>query len=177
MYRDQTMARQIPRDRVEEGLSLCRRQISDLVDTARIILRGDTAGLYLRFVYLLLQYAIEEFGKALMLKEEFLRNSSETLRFDKWVSHEYKFNKAWDVLDKGLKVVHEGAFDTSAFDPAIFDTNVEASHRLRLEAGYVDYVERKGEWTRITHIQKWDRDRFLLLADDLERKMRKHLYL
>jgi hypothetical protein len=59
----------IPREKVKEGMYLVKRNVLDLVDVARIIIRKDSTELYLRYAYGIIQIAIEELGKGLILKE------------------------------------------------------------------------------------------------------------
>jgi hypothetical protein len=71
-----------------------------------------------------------------------------------------------------LKIVHKGAFNSTHFSSKSFDTDVEASHGVRLECGYVDYDEEKGCFSIGETL---DGDRLLALANDIETKTKANL--
>lgn len=72
--------------------------ITRKLDSARILIHYDkemAAGLY--------TYAIEEFGKLLLLKESKLKNNQYKIKHEWFYSHkahEYKFTKAFDYLQE-----------------------------------------------------------------------------
>ena len=127
----------IPREKVKEGMYLVKRNVLDLVDVARIIIREDSTELYLRYAYGIIQIAIEELGKGLILKEGYINCHSSVIDIENWVfgrgkkrkSHTFKFEKAWEILNEDLKIVHNGIYDKEVFDPSIFDTDIEACNR------------------------------------------------
>lgn len=174
----------IPREQLKDGISIVKRNVLDLAEEANRIIRTDSAGIRHRYAYLFIQLAIEEFGKALIMKEELQNSRSDIIHIDDWVFakkgqakkiHVSKFDKAWEVLDKGLKEVHRGVYEKNVFDPNIFDTNVDASHELRLKCIYVDYDEKnkRWDWFRV----RLDKDKLLLLIDDIETKAKTILTL
>lgn len=161
-----------------------KRNVLDLVDVARIIIREDSTELYLRYAYGIIQLAIEELGKGLILKEGYMNCNSSVIGIENWVfgrgkpskSHISKFEKAWKVLNEDLKTVYNGIFDKEVFDPGIFDTDIEASHKLRLDCVYVDYNEKLNRWDWFRSA-RLDKDNLLLLLDDIEMKTKRHLVL
>jgi hypothetical protein len=174
----------IPREKVKEGMYLVKRNVLDLVDVARIIIRKDSTELYLRYAYGIIQIAIEELGKGLILKEGYINCHSSVIDIKNWVfgrgkkrkSHILKFEKAWEVLNEDLKIVHYGAYEKEHFKPVFYDTDIEASHKLRLDCVYVDYNEKLNRWGWFRS-GRLDKDHLLLLLEDIEMKTKRHLLL
>jgi AbiV family abortive infection protein len=170
MNRRISAIKKIPRSKANEGLGIIRSQIRDLVDASKEITESKDASLHLRFAYVLPQFAIEELGKRLMLKEEFQNNSDDVLVIEDWFNHESKFEKAWTILEQSKKIVHKGVYGKTAFSND-FDIDVEAFHRLRVQSTYVDYFEDKNRWNlELFHNEKWDKELILSLADEIKKK-------
>ena len=95
----------------------------------------------------LIEYSVEEFGRAVALREKLETGSEEVERKLFW-SHEYKYNKAWTVLPNDLKIIYEGTFATAVLgDEAVFEVGKESiSPRTRLDAIFVNYDESLDAW-------------------------------
>lgn len=94
------------------------------LDASEKLLSNDgseviSAGLY--------TYAVEEFGKLLLLVECTALNRQVVVHFKKMFrQHNYKFQAAIEYLREnapGCLVLSKALFDPSIFDPAIFDTS------------------------------------------------------
>jgi AbiV family abortive infection protein len=93
---------------------------------------------------ILIQFAVEEFGKAVALREN-LEKGNEQVEDDLFKNHLYKENKAWSVLPGDLKTIFEGTFSPQDFSPQDFETEKETiSHKTRINATFVDWLA--GNW-------------------------------
>ena len=96
----------------------------------------------------LIEFGIEEFGRAVALNEK-LEAGSEDVELALFISHNYKYEKAWSVLPKGLKTIYErsyeGSFDVTSFDVGTLEKET-ISPRTRLDATFVNYDELNKEW-------------------------------
>jgi len=95
--------------------------------------------------YVSVEFAIEELGKFVMLKEALDSSKDDPILVEDRIfrSHKGKPEKAFTVLDPKFKTIYRGIFDDRIFDPRIFDTGTSVSHRTRLECAFVDY---NGAW-------------------------------
>ena len=171
----------IPREKVKDGIYIIKRNVLDLTEEAKRIVQTDPGKIRLRYAYLFIHIAIEELGKALILKEELQDNDLDIIQIPDWVFgkkaspkeiHNSKFNKGWELLDKNTKKVHNGVYKKQDFDPNYYDTDVYASHELRLKCIYVDYDKERWGWLRV----KLDKDNLLSLTNNIEKKTKTALY-
>ena len=134
----------IPRKIFQDGIDLCKRNIRDFLTDAQLIIAQGR----LNHAYIMVEFAIEELGKIVMLKEAFSSdlNDPVTVEGDVFGTHKGKSEKAWTVLDINCRTIFdEGLFDHELFDPDLFDTDTLASHKTRLNCAFVDF---KGDcWT------------------------------
>lgn len=134
--------KRIPRDKFPQGIELCKKNIMDFLRDATIIIEEGR----LNHAYVSVEFAIEELGKIVMLKEalESSKDDSVLVEDRAFGSHKGKPEKAFTVLDPEFKTIYGGLFDPEIFDPSIFDTaTTKVSHRTRLECAFVDY---NGDW-------------------------------
>jgi len=133
-----TASRMIPRKLIQQGIDLSKSNVTDfLCDSKLIIAEGR-----LNHAYVLVEFAIEEVGKIVMLKEALGLSTNDPVEVIEKVftSHKEKANKAWTFLDPKYRTIYdEGVFDEGIFDPDIFQTNTTASHETRLQAAFVDF--------------------------------------
>ena len=141
--------RKIPRNLVQEGIDLCKKNVADYLDDARTIISKGR----LCHAYLSVQLAIEELGKAIILREECQKSSTDPLSVDAAIfgknggrGHKMKAAKAWGLLDSTLKILHAGGFEKEGFSEFSFDVDTEASHHSRLKCAYVDFIEEEKLW-------------------------------
>jgi len=141
--------RKIPRNIVQEGIDLCKKNVADYLDDARTIISKGR----LCHAYLSVQLAIEELGKAVILKEEYQKSGNDPIPVDAAVfgkdggrGHKMKAAKAWEMLNPALKILHVGGFEKEDFSEFGFDVDTEASHHSRLKCAYVDFIEEEQQW-------------------------------
>jgi AbiV family abortive infection protein len=141
--------RRIPRRLVPKGIELCKKNVADYLDDARTIISKGR----LCHAFLSVQLAIEELGKAIILKEEYERSGNDFILVDAAVfgkdggrGHKLKASKAWTMLDPSRKILHKGGFEKGAFSEYGFDVDTEASHHTRLKCAYVDFIEEEQLW-------------------------------
>ena len=104
----------------------------------------------------LIEFAIEEFGRAVALREK-LQAGSEDIERDLFINHHLKYEKAWSILPPELKTIYEGTFSPLNFHPDDFDTEMETiSPQTRLDATFVHFDEHTQEWKKgIRLSRKW----------------------
>ncbi len=134
----------IPKSKFQEGIELCKVNVLAYLNEARMIVQKD----FLHHAYVNVQLAIEETGKALWLKDELQKSSTDSVDVpdvvfgkDGGKSHWLKFQKASKVLNQDLLWVCKGAFD-----PRHFKTATAASPKTRLLNAYVNYDEKTEKW-------------------------------
>jgi AbiV family abortive infection protein len=95
------VSRQVPRARMQEGIDLCKTNISDFLKDARLILAQNR----LNHAYVITEFAVEEFGKAAILKEAWATSSTDPIVLGEnvFTSHKGKSAKAWTVLDPNYR--------------------------------------------------------------------------
>ncbi len=128
----------------EELWKRCIQETNDgiwtLLESAKKLLEsgGDEAicaGLY--------TYAIEEYGKLLLLREYNPSDGKVKIEFrDIFRRHDKKFKTAIENLPRECTILHRGIFDPKVFDRRIFDTeDVIADLEARTSAFYCDFVD------------------------------------
>jgi len=164
--------RKIPRKLVQSGIELCKKNVADYLDDARTIISKGR----LCHAYLSVQFAIEELGKAVILKEEYEKSDNDPLPVDASVfgedggrGHKNKASKAWKMLNPSLKILHKGGFG-EGFSEYGFDVDTEASHHSRLKCAYVDFVEEERLWWVGETL---DESNVLALIDNIEEALKK----
>jgi AbiV family abortive infection protein len=144
--------REIPKSRVHDGVDLCKKNIFIFLETAETLIKSGN----LNHAAINLGFGVEEYGKILMLKDEFAK-STDPMQVPETVfkNHKNKSERAWktgdpDSLDINYKMISEGGFERSddgkqgfsrAFSQAIFIT-----HFIRMECAFVDFDETEKDW-------------------------------
>ena len=137
-------SKRIPIGLLQKGIEFCRVNALAYLDDARMILSKGRFG----HAHVSVQLAIEELGKAIILREK--RDEAykkprmgyvkvESRLFGGPGSHKYKTEKAWTLLDPKSKTIHKRM-------PRLEGANTEASHSTRLECAYVDFHEESQLW-------------------------------
>jgi len=149
---------------MQDGIDLCKKNIQNFLEDARLLVEHGR----MNHAYVSVQFAIEELGKIVMLKESFENSKADPIlvAWKVFRSHKAKSEKAWTVLDPRFKTIYdEGCFDDKFFDPSSFDTDTKAGHRTRLECAFVDF---NGAW----HIgRRMKRNLFIDLVNHIEEKL------
>jgi len=168
--------RDIPREKILKGFNLCKKNIHIFLDTAEILINSE----YLNHGAINIEFAIEEFGKLLMLKDEYVKGS-DPIRISNqlFLSHKNKSERAWkqgdiDTLDIGYKMISEGGFGRSddgkqGFSRA-FSQVINISHFIRLECAFVDFDENEKEWF-LGHSQL-SKERMVNLINHIKEKIK-----
>jgi len=137
----------IPRDKIPEGIKRSVEEIKRYVSDAELLIEKTS----LRHALILVQFAIEELGRASILKKRFEEAESkdivevEDVLFGGRGSHKYKEDEAWRLLDPQLRTIHEGAFNRRHFTRH-FDVSEVLTHNARLEVSFVAWDEYIKDW-------------------------------
>lgn len=166
--------REIPKSKLQYGIDLCKKNIFIFIETAGTLIKSGN----LNHSAINLEYGVEEYGKILMLKDEFAKPADPMQVPDTvFRSHKNKSERAWrigdpDALDIKYKMISEGGFQRSddgkqgfsrAFEQAIF-----INHFIRMECAFVDFDENEKDWF-LGHSQLV-RERIQLLLEHLTEK-------
>lgn len=112
--------------------------IFGLLDSVERLLQNGgneaiAAGLYM--------YAVEEYGKPLLLKNYRPSSGKVTIGYkNEFRNHKAKFDIAVKNLPKECITLHKGGFDREAFDPEAFDTDQIADCETRQAVFYSDFT-------------------------------------
>lgn len=109
------MTMKIPLTKIEQGIKLALEKCDEHLASAEILASKGA----LSDAVVSLEFAIEEFGRAVALIEKH-KLDSEDVEKKLFNDHDYKYNKAWTVLPASLKTIYEGTFDPTVFDPGGF---------------------------------------------------------
>lgn len=130
----------VPRVRMQEGIEKCRGNIKDYLEDACII--AKTGRLYHAIISL--EFALEEFGKILLLKEALDTDTSDALEIDdnEFCNHNRKAEKALKILDPTQKyrVLFEGVFKRGVFKVGMWKGETVIGDRTRLDCAFVDFI-------------------------------------
>lgn len=134
-----SIERKIPRSRMQEGIDLCKKNILDYLQDARAIAKEKR----LHHATISAEFAIEELGKILLLKQS-LENNSDPVEIDgeKFCSHRYKANEAWDkILDPQYRLLFEERWDDEMWNTGRWNGKREIDDTTRLECSFVDFID------------------------------------
>jgi AbiV family abortive infection protein len=129
--------REILRGKMQEGIDLCKKNAMDFLNDAKLIVAEKR----LNHAYVLVEFAIEEFGKAAILSNQLRSSTSDPIPIPEQIfkSHKGKAEKAWTILDRKFKTIYgHGGFDDVGFDYTGFQTDTKARHETRLHCAFVD---------------------------------------
>jgi AbiV family abortive infection protein len=129
----------VPRAALESGIAACLFAAEARLGEARALVDGH---LSLTLAAIALSFAIEEFGKAVMLRAASERGDDPVTLRD-FYDHAAKIEAAEEAIG-ALPLVAEGAFAAEAFAFDAFNTDIPLTLEARLTALYVDW--RKGTW-------------------------------
>ena len=154
--------KRIPISHVQKGIEYCIVNALAYLDDARMILSKRRSG----HAYVSVQLAIEELGKIILLKERRDKASKKIDEWEvsikvkeEWKNHKYKAQKAWNMLDPNIKVIHTHI-------PRLEKDDTLASHLTRLECAYVDFHEKSQSWRLGPVI---DKQKLEMLIENVER--------
>jgi AbiV family abortive infection protein len=144
--------REIPRAKIQEGIDLCKMNIFVFLNTAKGLLKADN----LNHAAINAEFAIEEFAKILMLKDEYEKGSDPVqVPNNIFTDHKKKSKRAWKsddpyALNPKYKMVSNGGFERSDNGKQGFTRGfsqvINISHYIRCECAFVDYDENDDRW-------------------------------
>lgn len=144
--------RRVPISHMQKGIDLCLKNIADYLLDAKIIINEDRP----HHALISAQFAIEELGKMLLLKESLKNCNNATeieINGEKFCDHHGKAEKAWnEVLDRKYQIIFVETWDNSVWDEGKWDGKTAISHATRLNCAFVDYIN--NEWTCEAPIDK-----------------------
>lgn len=97
--------KKIPRAKIEEGITISLEKSAKHLDAAEVLIDNN----FLDNAVASIEFAIEEFGRAVYLRER-LQKGSETIEKRLETDHWLKYNKAFSVLPTELKTIWEKTF-------------------------------------------------------------------
>jgi hypothetical protein len=160
----------ISKETWNEAKRLIKNGIIKKLSAAKQNIDIDTeiaAGIYI--------YALEEFGKLLLLKESQIVDGKYIIKYrDGFRSHEFKFNKAFDYLQNngyGKCIIlnnDDGAFTPDAFSWRSFTIGLLAQTEARLGIFYVDFTKFENDNYGILKIPTVDKNKLNEAINKLE---------
>jgi AbiV family abortive infection protein len=145
--------RKVPTSIIKDGITLCKRNITDYLKDARIIIKQGRA----YHAVISVEFALEEFGKILLIKESAQNpvngvvdiNGTKRGKVFEFCDHNRKVNRALAVIDP------EGKYRTifriwkgGIWKKGVWD-EPEIDHITRLQCAFVDF---RNEWELRTKI-------------------------
>lgn len=141
----------IPVAQLSGGSRACLENADTLIDSALVLLDAGRG----RHAAILFFHAIEEFGKALILKEALDGGRVvPTGPREAFRDHRQKVEAAKAELPAEYMTLRRAAFDPRVFDPKVFDaTDTLAEFEEKLRALYVDWDEERAGWRRQLNVE------------------------
>jgi hypothetical protein len=137
---------------MQEGIDLCKLNITNYLSEAELLISQG----HLSHAVILTEFAVEEFGKILVIKRAFELDSNDpfTIKASKFYDHIIKTKKAWTVLNKKYKIL----FDEGVCLPnTVFERGCVVEYTLadpegRLRTAFVDYCS--SQWLLESNVNK-----------------------
>jgi AbiV family abortive infection protein len=142
------MMKEIPADKIGDGLRLCDRNIRQFAKDVRILLKESSD----YHAIALAIFAFEELAKYSELRKAKESATQGTVKIDKRLlggpgAHRYKQDIARKLIPPEAMIVMPAAFDPAHFDSKHFMTeDVKVSPTLRLDCVFVNWKEEEGRW-------------------------------
>ena len=144
------MIKPIPRKKVEAGITLCLNKVDEyLLDAEHLISQRDPSEGTLHNTTILLTFAVEELGKAIILRKRCEEQPSAELvqveyeAFGGRDARDHKQSEAFKLIDVILRQLHHRQ------DSGMEDVGVSPDTRLKLS--FVDFED--GGWLSPTSIE------------------------
>ena len=159
----------ISKETWNEAKRLIKNGIIKKLSAAKQNIDIDTeiaAGIYI--------YALEEFGKLLLLKESQTVDGKYIIKYrDGFRSHDFKFNKAFDYLQNSgfgecIIVNDDGAFTPDAFSWKNFTIGLVTQTEAMLGISYVEFTKSENDNYKIMKIPTVDQNKLNEAIDKLE---------
>lgn len=107
----------------------------NIKDNAKVLYEKPyvAAGLY--------TFAVEEYGKVLLLKSYSMNSEKINLDYDEFIQHIPKFKKALENLPKECRIVKSGGYTSTGYTSSGFNTDVIADFEARKSIFYSDLAD------------------------------------
>lgn len=143
-----SIERKVPRSLMQKGIEKCKENIADYLLDARLIAKTGR----LSHAVISLEFALEEFGKILLLEETLKNNKGDFLEINgyEFCDHIKKVERALKVLDptRKFRVLFPGWFPRNYFPSGSFPSGYWGEtiigDKVRLSCAFVDFIN--GDW-------------------------------
>jgi AbiV family abortive infection protein len=130
---------------MQEGIEKCKNNITDYLKDASLIAQ---AGRYYHAI-ISLEFALEEFGKILLLKETMnnCKGDSININSNEFCSHDRKVERALKILDPSHKyrILFESFAERGLFEAGMLEGETVIGDSTRLDCAFVDFID--NAWT------------------------------
>ena len=153
---------------MQDGIDLCKRNIADFLADAKLIIAENR----LCHALISVEFAIEELGKVLALRDAIKQNLKDAVKVEAWVfggrdSHHLKSERVWGFLDPKHKTVFdEGVWDDEIWQHGMWLTNTKISHETRCDCAFVAFIG--GKWLLGRDIKQ---ERLVKLISHIEERL------
>jgi hypothetical protein len=161
--------KKIPKTKIDEGIGISLKKSLQHLDGAEVLVRQNL----LNDAVALIEFAIEEFGRSVYLKER-LNSGLEDVEKSLETSHWLKYDKAFSVLPEKLKTIWESTISPQ-FPPQYFPkgyfpiTKETISPLTRLNAIFPYFDENSQTWHDGIAV---DRNKLLEIIEELRENIR-----
>lgn len=136
---------------MQEGIDKCKGNITNYLQDAVLI--ANTGRFY--HALICLEFALEEFGKILLLKETMNKNKNDPVEIDgyEFCNHNRKADRALANLDPAQKfrVLFSPMWERGIWEVGVWEETV-IGDRTRLDCSFVDFIN--NNWTLGKDIDK-----------------------
>jgi AbiV family abortive infection protein len=129
------MPKPIPRSELRVGALKCLEVAASRLDEAAALIRAG----FLSQAGVIFSFAIEEFGKATLLRNAYSTGSDPVVVKGLDDDHKTKMNEAAKVIPAKYLLLTKADFDPDEFAPGDFHTGTQVDVKARLNGLYVDW--------------------------------------
>ncbi len=140
----------IPRDTLRAGTEYCLHNALRYLHGGRPLVDDPTL---LPQASILFSYAVEEFGKAVLLRRAYEGGEAMPTIVD-FYDHKAKLQAAFPEIPRDLLMLHVGTFQDDAFEADTFDVDRVAAFDARMQSMYIGWDERSRTWTGPTDVDR-----------------------
>ncbi len=140
----------IPRDTLCAGSEQCLYSARRYLDGAQSLLDTPTV---LAQASILFSFAVEEFGKAVLLRRAYEGGEAMPTIVD-FYDHKAKLQAAFAEIPPDLLMLHVGTFQADPFQANTFDVDRVAGFEARMQSMYIGWDERSRTWTGPTDVDR-----------------------
>jgi len=140
----------IPRDTLRFGTECCLHNVLRYLHGARSLINDSTL---LPQASILFSYAVEEFGKGILLRRAYEREEMVS-KIVGFYDHKTKLAAAFAEIPPDLLMLHVGTFQADAFQADTFDVDRVAGFEARMQSMYIGWDERSRTWTGPTDVDR-----------------------